>query len=595
MADLSPHADYLVDIARAAEAAGHGKKGSIYKTACQHLGISLAELHRRLHEVSVRKPRKQRAEAGSSALSYDEAFKISAYLNEHIRRNGKRIKSCEAAVDELRANEIITAARADKQSGELKPLSTSAILRALSVYRLHPNQVNQPDPVQELSSPHPNWCWQIDASLCVIYKMPVRGGGRIEEVKSHEMYKNKLSHLARIEHLLVQRYLITDHASGSIAQWFGLGGESAEGLVSALINTFIGVKGFPMYGVPNILMLDQASANRSAMVRNLCQSLGVRFSWTMPGNPRSKGQVEGSHNVFERGFESGLKLLPEIASIEQLQHASGLWIRHFNGTRTHSRHGMSRYEAWQTITAAQLRTVALDEKGLRQLARSEPKHPKVTPSLTVDFMGREFDVSQVPDVLVGQKLAVCRCGFDEEQAFVWLRDGDGRETFHAIPQVARTGQYGFRDDAPTIGERFKRHEDTPVQTARKAMELFATGAETLEASAEARKQNVTPFGGTIDPLKTARNYEPPAWMPKRGTEVELPKAAVVGLTLNLVDLVDAIAAYLGRDWRPEYTNQLLRWHPDGAAESEIPALAERLAAGEEPARPALKLVGGGNG
>ena len=71
------HSDYLVDVARAAEEAGHGKKGPIYAAACQHLHISPAELHRRLNTISVRKPRKQRAEAGTSALSYDEAFLIS--------------------------------------------------------------------------------------------------------------------------------------------------------------------------------------------------------------------------------------------------------------------------------------------------------------------------------------------------------------------------------------------------------------------------------------------------------------------------------------------------------------------------------------
>jgi transposase InsO family protein len=587
----APQYDYLVDVARAAAEAGHGKKGAIYASAVQHLGISKSELHTRLNEVTVRKQRKQRSDAGSTAVTYDEAFMISCYLNEHIRRNGKRIKSTEQAVDELRANDKISAARVDKKTGELKPLSTSAILRALSHYKLHPGQIAEPDPVQALSSPHPNWCWQIDASLCVIFKMPVRGR-RIEELRGQDAYKNKLQHLAKIEHLLVQRYLITDHASGAMSVYFALGGESVEGLVNTLIHTFIERPGFPLYGAPNILMLDQASANRSAMVRNLCRSLGIELSYTMPGNPRSKGQVEGAHNLFETGFESGLRLAPEISTTDQLQALADKWIHWFNGARPHSRHGMTRYEAWQLITGTQLRRVDGDAKMLRLLARSEPKTPKVTPYLTVDFLGDEYDVSQVPDVIVGQKLPVCRCGFDAEQAIVVRVDAAGHETFHLIPQKKREGDFSFYAGAAVIGREFKRFEDTPVQTAKKQMQMAATGTDTLKDAAKVRKTSAAPFNGEINPLKTAEEYRHPAWLPKRGEVIDTPKPILAPQRLSQFDFIDRLAGHMGKRWNPEFTPRIRAMYPDGGLVDDIPALAERLTGANPPAeRPALRVVG----
>ncbi len=57
----------LVETARAARDAGHGKRGAIYDAACAELGMSRATLLRRLKEVSVTDKRKKRADAGRSA------------------------------------------------------------------------------------------------------------------------------------------------------------------------------------------------------------------------------------------------------------------------------------------------------------------------------------------------------------------------------------------------------------------------------------------------------------------------------------------------------------------------------------------------
>lgn len=580
----------LGQIAQAALNAPKGEKGAIYAAACQELGIGNATLHRYLNAVSVRQKRKQRTDAGDVTLSLEEAKLISAYQMEHIRKNGKQMKSLKAAVAELRENGQIVAGRVDPDTGEIFFLSDSAISRALYGYGLHLEQLLQPDPVNPMSSPYPNWCWQLDASLCVLYKLPVKGK-RVEEIPSHEYYKNKLGKLAQVEHLLVQRYLITDHASGAVFARYDLGGESTENICDLLIDAVQERAGFPFHGAPNFLYVDRASANRSAMFRNLCQALGISLLFAQ--GPRAKGQVEGAHNIWENGFESGINLVPTIATVDDLNRLATTWMHWFNGTQEHSRHGKTRYEAWQLITGEQLRRVALDAKELRLLARDAPIERPVTPYMTVEYKGKAWDVSDIPGLIVGQEISICRSAYDAESAQVIRLDEEGREVFHPVYEKKRSGDFGFFEGAAEIGTQHKRHADTPAQTAKKELALIATGTGTLKEDAAARKAKAPKFGDKINPYKAAETYRPPAWIPKKGVEVATPKPKLELPKLPLPDLVVRLSAHMGKAWDgAEHYPRVKSWHPDGAAETEIPALAERLLRGEEaqPVRPKLVAV-----
>jgi hypothetical protein len=97
----------------------------------------------------------------------------------------------EKAINSLRDNGLIVSGRLDETTGEIVPLSASAIIRALRQYRLHPDQLRAPAPAVQLASRHPNHVWQLDASICVLYylKNPAKGvkgdtGLRIMDEKS---------------------------------------------------------------------------------------------------------------------------------------------------------------------------------------------------------------------------------------------------------------------------------------------------------------------------------------------------------------------------------------------------------------------------
>ena len=152
----------LVDLDRQLQCAAHGQSTALCKAAAQDLGLSLATLYRKLKEVRVSTPRKRRADAGQSALTREEALTISAALMESARRNDKRLYSLPDAVEALRASGMIRAEAVDRQTGEIRPMSISAIGRALYAYRLHPDQLLAPAPVTEMASLHPNHVWQVD-------------------------------------------------------------------------------------------------------------------------------------------------------------------------------------------------------------------------------------------------------------------------------------------------------------------------------------------------------------------------------------------------------------------------------------------------
>src|SRR5690625_6836752 len=91
---------------------------------------------------------------------------------ESCRANGKRLASIENALEVLRSNNMVRAERVDISTGEVLPLSVSAVSRGLTRHGLHPDQLNQPSPKVQMSSRHPNHVWQIDPSLCVLYYLP---------------------------------------------------------------------------------------------------------------------------------------------------------------------------------------------------------------------------------------------------------------------------------------------------------------------------------------------------------------------------------------------------------------------------------------
>ena len=580
----------LAQVLQAAQSAPRGGKRAIYAAACTELGMSTATLHRHLGKITVKPERKQRSDAGDVSLTRDEAVAISAALMTSHRKTNKRLMSIGQAVDVMRANGEVRAERADPATGELVPLSDSAIARALRHYNLHPDQLNRPTPAVELKSLHPNHVWQVDASLCVLYYLNARTAAEsgLQVMDRDKFYKNKPANLKRIESDRVWSYELTDHYSGCIFVIYVMGAESGTNLAESFIAAIQLRDGDPFHGVPFMLMMDMGSANTSGLFANLARRLQVKTIAHAPGNARATGQVEKARDLIERSFESGLRLRP-VADLAELNAQAQRWARWFNATKVHSRHGKTRYDAWMTIAAEQLR-VAPPVDMCQALLTETPESRKVTDTLTVSYKGREFDVRSVPNVMVGEKLNITLNPWVLNAAMVVDTDADGNEVLHSIPLVVRNDA-GFREDGNTIGEDWARPADTQLEANRKEVDRFAYDA-TTDAEAEAkRKAKAVPFGGRIDPGKVIDQAPERTFLPRRGTDlapsITTSRTAAPARVLTPFE-ASAELVRLGVTMSRETSAQVRAWYPDGVPEDQLQDLQARLTV-----RSGLRVVAGG--
>lgn len=567
----------------------HGSKGTRIAELAESISKSRSTVYRKLKAATVRPPRRKRSDAGEVALTREEAKLIAAMVLEGLRKNNKRLYTIGHAVDVLRSNHAIRAERIDPDTGECKPLSVSAITRAMRVYGLHPDQLLQPAPARELRSLHPNHVWQIDASLCVLYYLettnPAEMGLQVMEAKKFN--KNKPKNLKRIEDRRVWSYEVTDHNSGSIFACYVFDGESAANIAACFIAAIQQRGDDPFYGVPFILMMDMGSANTSGLFKNLLRRLKVEPIAHAPENARATGQVENARNILERDFESGLRLKP-VHSLHDLNARVQRWLRWFNATKKHSRHNKPRAEQWMTIQQEQLR-IAPSPELCRELLTHTPVERKVNDYLRVEFNNAFYDVSGIPHVMVGEKVMVTYSPYQANAALIVDTDAEGQELLHPVPLVVK-GEDGFSlgEHSNVIGEDYRRHKDTRADIHRKEVELLAMQASTLEEAAAKRKAKAVPFGGQYDPEKHIVEATLPTFIPRRGTALQAGArmAQAAPELLTHFEAAKALAAR-GVPMSPELVGSLKSLHPDGVPEAELDALVARLTV-----RASLRVVGG---
>ncbi|MBT2294524.1 DDE-type integrase/transposase/recombinase [Pseudomonas fluorescens] len=576
----------LAQIAQRAENAPHGQRTAVYQAGAAELGVSVQTLQRKLKEIRVTKPRKRRSDSGCSALPIEEARMISAVLLESIRANNKQLSTIERAVERLRSNNLIVAGRVDEQTGLFRPLTGGAISRALRAYKLHPEQLLHDAPAVSLASKHPNHVWQVDASISTQFYLADDGARAMNKA---EFYDGKPGNLKKIERQRLWRYVITDHTSGTLYVEYVLGAESAENLCNVLINAMQKRgESDPFHGVPWVLMTDPGAAMTSGIFRNLCRAMSIDLIINQVGNARAKGQVEQAHNIVEREFESALKF-QAAESLEQINAWAGKWMRYFNATSIHTRTRCTRYGVWQMIRQEQLR-LAPGVEVCRELAVSTPEYRKVSNLLRVSFRGAQFDVSSVPSVMVGEKLLITRnCWRDKDTAIAVLVGEDGRENYHIIERIG-VDEFGFAETSATIGETYKRHAETPAQLSRKVLEQIATGT-TNQADAEAaRKAKAVPFGGLIDPHKHVTDTVLPAYMPRRGTSLNVKAPTVEVAPLSHVEAAKLLRPRLGNLWTAETFGWLQQRYPEGVPEEQLDAVEAELKRPVEVMRKPFSLV-----
>lgn len=591
----------LAEYAERLSQAPHGEAGAIVQEAAASLGVSVATVQREMQRFLGRR-RTKRADAGDFSLTLEEARWISAYLMEGYRKNGKKNVPIGEAVEALRANGKIVAGRVDVESGEIIPLSHSSVSRALRAYQLHPEQLRRPSPHVNLKSNHPNHVWQVDASVCVLYYLP-DGSAALMETDQAVHYKNKPENLQAIEQFRVIRYVLTDHATGLDRWRYYPHSESGEHTVRFLAWAMApkaDPKKDPFGGAPRILMVDPG-ATAAGLVQRFCRRVGIDLIVNKARNARSKGSVEGGQNRVETVFEQGLRYQKSaIRSIDDLNAVAEWFQLHYNASRVHGRHGMTRMAAWMHITPEQYRVTPSAEV-LLSLATHEPTLAKIQGDLTVQFKGRLWDVQEVPGAMVGEKLAVHWHPFIADTAMAVLEDAAGQEVHLELPEKLRTvdpaqGLWGFVEGANTIGEKHHPHKDTVADTHRKELAALAAGTRDLdEAEKKRKRRDYEAFDGQIDPFKSAREAVLPDYLPRQGTALDVGAPRVERLPVPFLQAAERIRTAVGAAWNGEVYSWLESRYgesgvPEEAIEGLIAQIAQNAGAQPEAARPGKLTV-----
>jgi len=555
--------DLLRDLAARLAAAPHGGRTAMVDAAAQTLRVSRQEVYRRLAAVGFSSGRKPRADRGRCMVDEDVAKRAAALVQGARRKSGKKTMPLSEALEILRENGV---GQVDQETGEVVlPQSSTTLSRAMRKYGCHPAMLVQGKPHSHMQSPHPNWCWQIDASLCVLFYLP-KGG--LQVMEEGVFYKNKIKNLERVARERVWRYVVTDHYSGALyVRYVQAAGENAENLVETLILA-MQPRGMedPMHGVTRNLLMDIGSANTSYLCLNFLKNMKVNVLVHKPGNSRAKGQVEQAQNLVETQFEGRLAYM-RIQSIEELQAAADKWRRHFNAWAVHSRHGRSRNSMWLTITEEQLR-LAPSVELCRELVVTKPAQATVRDDMTITYslkgFGRHtYDLRYIPGLVPKMKVVVMVNPYRAPAVDVTTLNERGEETVWTVEPVEIT-EAGFRADAAVIGQAHKTLPDTVADRTLK--EIEAAGVVAGRQSGEA------PYG--LDVLADLR--EAPAYIPRRGRDLGLDAARREIPPMSHVEAARLLKARVGAAWTSETYAWLTQRYPDGVPPEDIDTIAAQL-------------------
>lgn len=578
-----PTRDYLCELARRLERAGHGGKGTLLAEAQSMFGWSVGKVYAELRrQAGYACERKTRADKGTTRVGGETLEFVAAMQRGSVRANGKQTMFTPLAGSIAAHN------------GHDISVSTRHLNRLTRARRLGVRQQSEARAPVALRSLHPNHVHQVDPSLCLVYYL--RGEQRI--IRDDEFYKNKLDRLAKVQ-FKCWRYVLWDHASSTVIPWYvEAAGESPVNLYRFLMHAWGRQEGRRFHGVPRILMWDKGSANTATPVQNLLRALEVRSITHAPGNARAKGGVEGANNLVETQFESRLRFDP-VHSVDQLNHAASAWAEAWNanalpGQDTRLRREgvapVARYDLWMRIREDELRLLP-PEAVCQAFLEGRVSTRKVSRQLTISYAHPRaerpctYDVAGLAGVCAGDQLEISPLLFGNCAISLRVPRFDGEDvTFRLEPRVDEYDGYGRPMSAPVIGETYAARPETDADRGAKRLDGLLYPGMTADEMDKARRSNAALMGGQVDAIRHLAEIEIPTALPRRGTDIAIQQAKFEAPPLSHMEAARALRA-LGVD-RPDLHPWLAANWPEGVPEA---ALAE--IAGADANRPSLRAVG----
>jgi len=387
------------------------------REAAERLGVSSQTVYRQLKKRGWTTGRQTRRDAGQSTVSDADLGTIASIVARGRNKRGQVNVPVVEAVNIARDAGLIGAGA--KYSNVCRRLRGSGLDRrrmcaqAPGIFRV---------------SNFPNAVWFFDISVAIQWYFRDENGRKLELYgdAGSRFYEGKVENFKKLRRV-IRRYAITDHRSGAyfVRYYYGSGETGADVvdfLWHAMSESPLTRSVAPFGGVPHRMVLDQGSANKSALVTNLLQGLGVEAEFHAVGNAKASGSVESRHNHWQRRFEGRLSQnpAPDLQTLNE-------WALKFgakeNAERPHSRHGMPPNEMWLTITPDQL-IECPDRDTFFQLAASHPREGVLTNRLVLRADGRKWFITG-EHVYPRQRVKYRLSPFVEAGIRVW--DAEGRE------------------------------------------------------------------------------------------------------------------------------------------------------------------------
>ncbi len=297
---------------------------------------------------------------------------------------------------------------AQEQGHAVGKVSYGHLLRQMNKAGLGKRQMHAPDAAISRVPTHPNQVWFFDISIAIQWYLREKETGKKFDQYSDgaaRFYEGKRANLAAINRVL-HRFAIVDAYSGAyFVQYRYTPGERAEDVIDfwyeamALKTTHELAQAMPFRGLPEYLVMDQGSANKSGIVQSLLRELGIKAEYHAPGNAKASGVVETRHNHWQRTFEGRLRLSTPVAELGEINGLAARFCANANSERVHSRtlraaQQRTPMQLWATITAEQLREAPTREVFF-QLASATPRVGTLTNQLYLRADGRHWQISGV--------------------------------------------------------------------------------------------------------------------------------------------------------------------------------------------------------
>ena len=469
----TPPPAWLGEMVTRLTAAVNGEKATVVAEYAFNTGKSTAQLYRLAKQHGYHPGRKCRTDKGvlKSGVTPEQIQLVSTLIQTTSREVKGAIMPVEVAVRIAEDNGYM-------EAGQVSVNRMQCLLRERE---LTGAALATATPHTPLRSLHPNHVHVFDASVCIQYYLK-QGGLAIMDERS--FYKNKPDAFAKIKQKLI-RMVLVDHCSHNLyLQYYLAAGENQRMTFDFLTRAWRGGwhEKQPMRGVPLYLLMDAGSANIARGILGFLKALGVETPQNLPHNPRRQGSAECMQNLVERHFESPLRLDP-ACTIDELNVRALDWGAWWCGSKTHTRHGMTRIACWQTIIQAQIRDLPADD-----LLRDYYAEPEVDRLIhgdyTVKFRGAEYRVKHIPGLIPNRTHVTVSLRLMHWPQVAVLHEG----VEYLVDPVQR-GAYGFDTQAAVIGQEYKAQPESQAQKSSKINQNLAYGEE--------KKKGAVPFDGAL--------------------------------------------------------------------------------------------------